>query len=41
MLINNAHYKEKREMADFMPHYKKPEGLGSIDDVMKALSGEK
>lgn len=40
MLINRACGGNK-EMADFMPHYERPSGLGSIGDVMKILSGGK
>lgn len=39
MQTHNAHYTDKREMKEFMPHYEEPEG--SINDVMKILSGGK
>lgn len=36
MLINNAHFKEKRQMNDFMPHYKpEPEREITLDEAMK------
>lgn len=40
MMINRACGGNK-EMSDFMPHYEKPSGLGSIGDVMNILSGKK